>query len=97
MGETQRSSLSIPLIKRIHGRNTKVIALHPSTKENYGRNIEVIALHPSTKENYGRNTKVITSLYQTESPEALPPSTKEKRWEKHKGHHSPSLNQRKSK
>jgi hypothetical protein len=64
LGETQRSSLSIPLLKRIHGRNTKVIALHPSTEEKYRR-----------------NTKVIS----------LPPSTKEKPWERHTGHHFPSL------
>jgi hypothetical protein len=66
--------------KRIHGRNTKVIALHPSTKEKYGRNIEVTTLPPSAQ----RETKgEAPSLYQREkmgetqrSSLALPQSKK---------------------
>ncbi len=58
-----RLSLSLPLPKRILWRNTKVTALHPSTKEKYGRNREVITLPPSAqRETMGESP----SLYQRE-------------------------------
>jgi hypothetical protein len=97
-GETQRSPLSIPLLKRNTEeteRSSLSLPLHkekpwgnlpPSTREKRCEKHKG-HLSPSLyqREPWEKHTgHHFPSLYQIESPETLPPSTKEKRWEKHK-------------